>query len=93
MKNILNQLERTDKSILLELPDDAAGAQFMQEAEAAGFRFADGVRPTQRGYHRIMALHSDRTLCYAGLAGNIAFGCKDPSRLRLRFQNGISQNA
>lgn len=85
MKNILKQLESTNKPIYVELTDEASGKRFLAEAEAAGFRFGDGVKPTERACARIMVLKNDRTLCYAGAYGTMAFGCNDAGRIRLRY--------
>ena len=48
MKNILQQLESTNKPVYVELTDEVSGKRFLAEAENAGFRFEDGVKPTER---------------------------------------------
>ncbi len=87
MKNILKQLESTNKPIYVELTDEATGKQFLADAENAGFRFEDGVKPTERACARIMVLKNDRTICYAGAYGTMAFGCNDDGRICIRYQS------
>ena len=85
MKNILQQLESTNKPVYVELTDEVSGKRFLAEAENAGFRFEDGVKPTERVCGRVMVLKNDRTLCYAGAYGTMAFGCNDAGRIRARY--------
>ena len=85
MKNILKQLENSNKAIYVELTDEASGKRFLAEAESAGFRFEDGVKPTERACGRVMVLKNDRTICYAGAYGTMAFGCNDDGRIRLQY--------
>ena len=85
MKNILKQLESANKPICVELTDEASGKRFLAEAERAGFRFEDGAKPTERACGRVMVLKNDRTICYAGAYGTMAFGCNDDGRIRLRY--------
>ena len=59
--------------------------RYKAEAETAGFRFEDGAKPTERAFARIMVLKNDRTLCYAGAYGTMAFGCNDGGRIRVRY--------
>ena len=85
MKNILKQLESTNKPIYVELTDEADGKRFLAEAENAGFRFEDGVKPTARACARVMVLKNNRTICYPGAYGTMAFGCNDDGRIRARY--------
>ena len=95
METILELLERANTTVFVKLPDAPSGTQFMQEAERAGFLFGDGVKPTERECTRIMALHSDRTICYVGICGHIAFGCHgascgDRQIICLQYQNAAA---
>ena len=74
MKNILHALEQ-HASVFVELPDTAAGERFQREAAAAGFRFGDGAKPTERDMGRVMAVHADRTVAFPGICGHIACQC------------------
>ncbi len=75
MKNILHALEQ-HASVFVELPDKAAQERFQREAAAAGFRFGDGAKPTERRPARVMAVHADRTVAFPGICGMLACGCK-----------------
>lgn len=46
---------------------------FLQNAEAEGFTFSNGGRPTDSAYNDLFALHRDFTLGHHGFAGHEAF--------------------
>ena len=46
---------------------------FLENAEAEGFTFGDGVLPTARETSDIFSIHPDYTLCYVGYIGHIMF--------------------
>ena len=46
---------------------------FLKNAEAEGFTYGDGVKPTERQGDDIMALKRDWTICFVGMAGRLAF--------------------
>lgn len=48
-------------------------ARFLADAEAEGFTFGDGQRPTAKEYSDIYSLHDDLTISYTGWAGHLAF--------------------
>ena len=50
-------------------------AVFLKNAEAEGFTFGDGVKPTQRETDDIFALNQNWTINYVGWAGHLAFQC------------------
>lgn len=74
MKRIIQML-RQYESVFVELPDKAAAERFQREANAAGFRFGDGAKPTERDMGRVMAVHTDRTVAFPGFCGHIACQC------------------
>ncbi len=74
MKRIIQML-RQYESVFVELPDTATGERFQREANAAGFRFGDGAKPTERDMGRVMAVHTDRTVAFPGICGHIACQC------------------
>lgn len=43
------------------------GERFLQDAENEGFVFGDGVKPTQKEWHYVIAVHEDGTLAYQGI--------------------------
>lgn len=74
MERTIEKLTRLKGRVYVLLADEPTGAAFMQQAEAEGFSFADGVIPTARTAAQVMALNRDRTLNYVGAVGMIAFG-------------------
>ena len=48
-------------------------ARFLADAEAEGFTFGDGQKPTAKEYSDIYSLHDDLTISYTGWAGHLAF--------------------
>ena len=46
---------------------------FLKNAEAEGFTFGDGVKPTERERSDIFALNEDWTINYVGFIGHMAF--------------------
>lgn len=43
----------------------------MQNATDEGFRFNDGIKPTRRKWHDIIAIYRDKSICYVGLVGHL----------------------
>lgn len=74
MKAIKNLTETNDGRVYVYLANDGVGNRFMRQAEAEGFTFADGEKPTGRDYAEIMAVNDDGTINYVGFAGRMAFG-------------------
>lgn len=70
----ITELSQLDGRVYVYLPTEALAAQFMQQAEAEGFSFGDGVKPTERNAAAIMAVNADHTINYVGTVGRIAFG-------------------
>ena len=46
---------------------------FLRNAEAEGFTYPDGKKPTEREGDDILALHKDWTINFLGWAGHMAF--------------------
>ena len=82
MKRIIHALEQHE-AVFVELPDTAAAARFQIEAAAAGFCFGDGAALRERPLGAVMAVHSNRTVCYPGTAGMTAYQCR--TRPVIRF--------
>ncbi len=75
-KRTVRELSRLQGRVYVFLKDDLTGERFLRAAEAEGFTFGDGVRPTERHYSQVMAVNADGTLCFVGGAGMTAFGAK-----------------
>ena len=67
-------LSQTVGKVYVNLPDAQLGNLFLQQAEAEGFSFADGVKPTKRPYAQFMAVNPNKTINYVDTNGMIAFG-------------------
>ena len=76
MNRTIIDLSQLPGRVYAYFADGTAGAAFLQQAEAEGFTFGDGTRPTARDAARVMAVNRDRTLNYVGAVGMIAFGAK-----------------
>lgn len=74
MQRTIDELARLQGRVYVYLTDAAVGAAFLRQAEAEGFTFTDGAKPTARHASEIMAVNRDRTLNYVGTNGRIAFG-------------------
>ena len=46
---------------------------YTRQAEAEGFTFGDGVKPTERDYAEVMAINHDCTINYVGAVGMMAY--------------------
>ena len=67
IKDLLNN----EKKVYILLKNSAIAERFMQDAEAEGLTFGDGVKPTQRKPDDIMSLLPDGSICYVGFLGRI----------------------
>ena len=70
----IKELSSLDARVYVYLPKVEIAEQFMRDAEAEGFTFRDGAKPTERTADSIMAVNSDGTLNYVGFVGHVAFG-------------------
>ena len=70
----ITDLSQFNGRVYVYLPTGELAAQFMQQAEAEGFSFGDGAKPTERLATEVMAVNPDRTINYVGATGHMAFG-------------------
>ena len=70
----ITELSRLNGRVYIHLSTDELAKQFMRQAEAEGFTFADGVKPTDRIATEVMAVNPNHTINYIGITGHIAFG-------------------
>ena len=73
MRTIID-LSKLNGRVYIYLANAEIGNRFLQQAEAEGFTYHDGVKPTKRGCSTIMAVNRDKTINFVGTNGNIAFG-------------------
>jgi hypothetical protein len=81
----ISALAGLGEKVYVLLRDDETGMAFLRAAEAEGFTFGDGVKPTLCHYSRVMALHDDGTVGYVGAVGNMAFGAKAAGIVRIDY--------
>lgn len=70
----IEELSKKNGRVYVYLANVAIGEHFMQQAEAEGFMFEDGAKPTERCYAEIMAVNGNKTINFVGSIGRIAFG-------------------
>ena len=73
MQSLTNLLTLHKGKIYVFLSDKTTGNTFLQNAEAEGFTFTDGTKPTDRHWSSIIAVNADKTINYVGFVGHIAF--------------------
>ena len=69
----ISYLSKLTGRVYVYLANAEAGIRFLQQAEAEGYTYPDGVKPTERGYSDIMAINHDRTINFVGTNGRTAF--------------------
>jgi len=70
----INDLSKLNGRVYVYLANAEIGNWFLQQAEAEGFTYHDGVKPTERGCSTIMAVNRDKTINFVGTNGFIVFG-------------------
>lgn len=68
------ELSRLNGRVFVHLSTDELAEQFMRQAEAEGFTFGDGAKPTDRDPATVIAVNPNHTINYVGFIGMIAFG-------------------
>lgn len=69
----VKQLLNLDGRVYVYLSSKFVAQVFLKNAQAEGFRFRDGKKPTRRKWDDIYALNHNFTLNYVGWIGHIAF--------------------
>ena len=65
-------------------------ARFLADAEAEGFTFGDGKKPTEKEYADIFSLHNDLTISYTGWAGHVMFRSAAGNIIRIDYGKYIA---
>ena len=86
----IRELSKLEGRVYVYLATAELGARFMRQAEAEGFTFADGAKPTEREVASVMAVNPDGTINYVGAVGMMAFGAAEKvgGKPLLRFEYG-----
>ena len=90
MKTI-KELASMGERVYVYLKDQATAMRFLQQAEAEGFTFGDGVHPTDRHWSDLYAIHLDGTLNYVGAIGHIEYGSGADSVVRIDYSQVLQQ--
>lgn len=72
----ISDLSQLNGRVYVYLPTGDLATQFMQQAEAEGFTFGDGERPTDRFAPEVIAVNPNHTINYVGIIGSIAYGSR-----------------
>ena len=91
-KKSLRALSMHQGKVYVYLKDDQTGEAFLRDAEAEGFTFGDGVKPTKRHYSSVMALKPDGTINYVGTMGMMAFGANADGLVRVDFAHYLEES-
>lgn len=70
----IREFAMQDGRVYVHLATPELARKFMEQAEAEGFTFQDGTKPTKRKADTVMAINRDLTLNYVGMFGRMAYG-------------------
>ncbi len=89
MKRKIRDLLKLDGAIYIILPGKEIAGQFVNDAEAEGITFEDGVLPSQRHASDVYRLYQNGTICFVGFVGRIRIA-NDPAIHRINYEAYIS---
>lgn len=84
MKTI-KELANMGERVYVYLKDIETAISFLYQAESEGFTFGDGVKPTDRHWSDLYAMHTDGTLNYVGTNGRIHYGSGADEIVRIEY--------
>ena len=90
MKTI-KELANMGERVYVHLKDEETAQRFLRDAEAEGFTFGDGVRPTERHWSDLYAIHQDGTMNFVGAIGHIEYGSGADSVVRIDYSQVLQQ--
>ena len=70
-------LLRKDSKVYIYCKSENICRRFFMDAEAEGFTFGDGIKPTEKETSDIFALCDDWTISYTGFAAHMMFRSQD----------------
>lgn len=92
MKTIKELASRGER-VYVYLKDEETAQRFLHDAETEGFTFGDGVKPTDRHWSDLYAIHPDSTLNYVGSVGRIEYGSGADSVVRIDYGEIIQKES
>ena len=90
MKTI-KELASLGERVYVYLKDEETAQRFLHDAETEGFTFGDGVKPTDRHWSDLCAIHPDGTLNYVGTIGRIEYDSGADSVMRIDYFQEVQQ--
>ena len=84
MKTIKESVSMGER-VYVHLKNKETAMRFLRHAEAEGFTFGDGVKPTDRHWSDLYAIHPDSTLNYVGTNGHIHYGSGADGIIRIEY--------
>lgn len=89
MTTIRDTIQHSTGKVYVRLETAEDGARFLKQAQAEGFRFADGEMPTARPLAKLFSVTADGTLSYVTFAGHVAAGANAVPVLRWPQDFGV----
>ncbi len=90
MKTIEELIASTDKKVYVWLSDKDTAARFISNADAEGYRFADGAEISSRRADNFYAVRKNKTVNYINSIGRIAFQSGADSIIRIDYKKYVS---
>ena len=90
MKKI-KELASMGERVYVNLKDEETAQRFLRDAEAEDFTFGDGMKPTEKHWSDLYAIHPDGTLNYVGTIGRIEYGSGADSVVRVDYSQLLQQ--
>ena len=87
----IKELASMGERVYVYLKDEETEQRFLRDAETEGFTFGDGVKPTERRWSDLYAIHPDGTLNYVGAIGHIEYGSGADSIMRVDYSQLLQQ--
>ena len=72
---MLRELANEYGTVFLHMDSVEDEKNFMRQAEAEGFLFGDGRKPSEKNPSDLLALHVNQTISYVGTVGRIGYQC------------------
>ena len=85
MKTI-KELANMGERVYVHLNDEETAMRFLRQAESEGFTFGDGMKPTERHWSDLYAIHPEGTLNYVGTVGRIEYASDADSVVRIEYE-------
>ncbi len=91
-KSIKKLVNSNEKRVYVFLSDKETAARFIADAEAEGYKFADGVKLSERQPSDFYALNQNNTINFINYIGRIVFQCRAEHIIRVDYKKYISGN-